>query len=32
MQYLEEQKIGYAFGGAYVPIVSGAAIFDLESG
>ncbi len=32
MKYLEEQKIGYAFGGAYVPIVSGAAIFDLPIG
>ena len=30
MKYLEEQKIGYAFGGAFVPIVSGAAIFDLR--
>ncbi len=32
MKYLEEQKIGYAFGGAFVPIVSGAAIFDLRVG
>lgn len=32
MRYLEEQKIGYAFGGAYVPIVSGGAIFDLPIG
>jgi L-aminopeptidase/D-esterase-like protein len=32
MKYLEEQKIGYAFGGAYVPIVSGAILFDLPIG
>jgi L-aminopeptidase/D-esterase-like protein len=32
MKYLEEQKVGFAFGGAYVPIVSGAAIFDLPIG
>jgi L-aminopeptidase/D-esterase-like protein len=32
MKYLEEHKIGYAFGGAFVPIVSGAAIFDLRVG
>jgi L-aminopeptidase/D-esterase-like protein len=32
MKYLEEHKIGYAFGGAFVPIVPGAAIFDLRVG
>jgi len=32
MKYLEEQKIGYAFGGAYVPIVPAAVIFDLPVG
>jgi len=32
MKYLEEQKVGYAFGGAFVPIVSGAIIFDLPVG
>ncbi|HUL73808.1 MAG TPA: P1 family peptidase [Vicinamibacterales bacterium] len=32
MKYLEEQKIGYAFGGAFVPIVSGAILFDLPIG
>ena len=32
MQYLEEQKVGFEFGGAYVPIVPGAALFDLPVG
>jgi L-aminopeptidase/D-esterase-like protein len=32
MKYLEEQKIGYAFGGAYVPIVPAAVLFDLPIG
>ena len=32
MRFLEEHKVGYAFGGTYVPIVSGAAIFDLPIG
>lgn len=32
MKYLEEQKIGFRFGGAYVPIVPGAIIFDLNIG
>ena len=32
MQYLEERKIGFEFGGAYVPIVPGAALFDLPVG
>ena len=29
MRYLEEHKIGFPFGGAYVPIVPAAALFDL---
>ena len=32
MRYLEEHKIGFEFGGAYVPIVPGAALFDLTVG
>ncbi len=32
MKYLESQKIGFAFGGSYVPIVPGAVIFDLPVG
>lgn len=32
MKYLEENKIGFRFGGAYVPIVPGAIIFDLNVG
>src|SRR6185295_16675106 len=32
MRYLEEQKIGFPFGGAYVPIVTGAVLFDLPIG
>jgi L-aminopeptidase/D-esterase-like protein len=32
MKYLEEQKIGFAFGGAYVPIVPAAILFDLRIG
>jgi L-aminopeptidase/D-esterase-like protein len=32
MKYLEERKVGYAFGGAYVPIVPGAVLFDLPVG
>ena len=32
MKYLEEQKIGFAFGGAYVPIVPAAILFDLRVG
>jgi len=31
-RYLSEKKIGFAFGGAYVPIVPGAIIFDLGVG
>ena len=31
-RYLSERKIGFAFGGAYVPIVPGAIIFDLPVG
>lgn len=31
-RYLSERKIGFAFGGAYVPIVPGAIIFDLPIG
>ena len=31
-RYLSEKKIGFAFGGAYVPIVPGAIIFDLPVG
>ena len=29
MQYLEERKVGFPFGGAYVPIVPAAVLFDL---
>jgi L-aminopeptidase/D-esterase-like protein len=32
MRYLEARKIGYAFGGAYVPIVPAAVLFDLPVG
>jgi L-aminopeptidase/D-esterase-like protein len=32
MKHLEEQKIGFPFGGAYVPIVTGAVLFDLPVG
>jgi L-aminopeptidase/D-esterase-like protein len=32
MKYLEERKIGFAFGSAHVPIVPGAALFDLGIG
>jgi L-aminopeptidase/D-esterase-like protein len=32
MKYLEERKIGFRFGAAYVPIVPGASIFDLGVG
>jgi L-aminopeptidase/D-esterase-like protein len=32
MKYLEERRVGYAFGGAYVPIVPGAVLFDLPIG
>jgi len=32
MRYLEEKKIGFAFGPAHVPIVPGAALFDLAVG
>jgi L-aminopeptidase/D-esterase-like protein len=32
MKFLEERKQGYHFGGAYVPIVTGAIIFDLNVG
>jgi L-aminopeptidase/D-esterase-like protein len=32
MKYLESQKIGFPFGGSYVPIVPGAVIFDLPVG
>jgi L-aminopeptidase/D-esterase-like protein len=32
MKYLEEQKIGFAFGGAFVPIVPAAILFDLRVG
>jgi L-aminopeptidase/D-esterase-like protein len=32
MRYLEERKIGFPFGGAYVPIVPGAVLFDLPVG
>jgi L-aminopeptidase/D-esterase-like protein len=32
MKFLEEQKLGFRFGGAYVPIVPGAIIFDLNVG
>jgi L-aminopeptidase/D-esterase-like protein len=32
MKYLEERKIGFKFGAAYVPIVPGASIFDMSVG
>jgi len=32
MKYLESQKIGFPFGGAYVPIVPAAVLFDLPVG
>lgn len=32
MRYLEEKKIGFAFGRAFVPIVPAAALFDLTVG
>jgi L-aminopeptidase/D-esterase-like protein len=32
MKYLEERKIGFPFGGAYVPIVPAAVLFDLPVG
>jgi L-aminopeptidase/D-esterase-like protein len=32
MRYLEEKKIGFAFGPAHVPIVPAAALFDLSVG
>ena len=32
MRYLEEHKIGFAFGTVRVPIVPGAALFDLQTG
>ena len=32
MRFLEERKIGFAFGGSHVPIVPAAAIFDLTVG
>ena len=32
MRYLEEKKIGFEFGSAYVPIVPAAALFDLGVG
>ena len=32
MRYLEERKVGFEFGGAYVPIVPSAALFDLGVG
>jgi L-aminopeptidase/D-esterase-like protein len=32
MRYLEEKKIGFAFGSAHVPIVPAAALFDLRVG
>jgi L-aminopeptidase/D-esterase-like protein len=32
MRYLEEKKIGFAFGRAHVPIVPAAALFDLSIG
>jgi L-aminopeptidase/D-esterase-like protein len=31
-RYLSEKKVGFAFGGSYVPIVPGAIIFDLPVG
>jgi L-aminopeptidase/D-esterase-like protein len=32
MRYLEEKNIGFAFGGAHVPTVPGASLFDLPVG
>jgi L-aminopeptidase/D-esterase-like protein len=32
MKYLEERKVGFPFGGAYVPIVPAAVLFDLPVG
>jgi L-aminopeptidase/D-esterase-like protein len=32
MHYLEERKVGFPFGGAYVPIVPAAVLFDLPIG
>lgn len=32
MRFLEEQKVGFAFGGAFVPIVPAASLFDLPVG
>lgn len=32
VKYLEEQHVGFQFGGSYVPIVSGAVLFDLPVG
>lgn len=32
MRYLEERKVGFPFGGAYVPIVPAAVLFDLPIG
>jgi L-aminopeptidase/D-esterase-like protein len=32
MRYLEEQGIGFHFGNAYIPLVSGAVVFDLNIG
>jgi L-aminopeptidase/D-esterase-like protein len=32
MRYLEEKNVGFAFGGAHVPIVPAAALFDLPVG
>ena len=32
MRYLEEKKVGFAFGRAHVPIVPAAALFDLGVG
>jgi len=32
MRYLEERKVGFPFGGAYVPIVPAAVLFDLPVG
>jgi L-aminopeptidase/D-esterase-like protein len=32
MRYLEERKVGFKFGNAYVPIVPGAVLFDLPVG
>jgi L-aminopeptidase/D-esterase-like protein len=32
MRFLEEKKIGFEFGRAHVPIVSGASLFDLQVG